>query len=284
MAKLLVWSDLHNEFWDDIPDIPDDALDADALLLAGDISTKGRHVDIALLLWDKIRKPVIMVRGNHEFYGSTMSEIVDDEKERIAKMNAAGADIRMLDGDSTIVNGTRIIGGTLWTDFGLYPGYDAKAQKAVRLGMSDFSQIRTSPGKSFDVAEWLRLHWNDREAIIEALSMPHDGPTFVMTHHMPVRAMIHPLREIGSVERNLMNAGFASDMAWQIKDLDIDGWICGHSHDNRSAELSGKFGTMKFISNARGYPKEGCAFDPGMIIDTEAFFDRKMARQPDVSP
>ena len=113
MARFLVWTDLHDEFWNKIPEIPDEALGVDALLLAGDISTHGRHVDAALLLWDQLRKPVIMVRGNHEFYGSVIPELIEEEQARIAKMNAAGADIRLLDGDVTEVAGTRIIGATL---------------------------------------------------------------------------------------------------------------------------------------------------------------------------
>jgi len=267
MARFLVWTDLHDEFWNKIPEVPDEALGVDALLLAGDVSTKGRHVDAALLLWNQLRKPVVMVRGNHEFYGSVMPDLIEEEQERIGEMNAAGADIRMLDGDVTEVAGTRIIGATLWTDLDLYPGMSAPTRTSVYQGMNDFSQIRMTSKRHLEIDDWLEMHWRDRSAILEHLEAPYDGPTLVMTHHIPVREMVHPLREVGAPARYLTNAGFASDMAWQLRDKKIDHWVCGHSHDNRSAVIEGYYGDIPFMSNARGYPKEGCAFDPGRIIE-----------------
>lgn len=268
MAKFLVWTDLHNEFWNKLPDIPDAALDVDALLLAGDVSTKGRHVDAALILWNQLRKPVIMVRGNHEFYGAVIPEIIAEEQARLLQMNAAGADIRMLDGDVTEVAGTRIVGATLWTDLDLYPGMSAPARAAVYQAMNDFSQIRMTPKRHLEIDDWLEMHWRDRNAVMAHLDTPYDGPTIVMTHHIPVREMVHPLREIGAPARYVSNAGFASDMAWQLRDKKIDHWICGHSHDNRSAVIEGYHGDIPFVSNARGYPKEGCAFNPERVIET----------------
>lgn len=267
MARFLVWTDLHDEFWNKIPEIPDEALGVDALLLAGDISTHGRHVDAALLLWNQLRKPVIMVRGNHEFYGSVIPELIEEEQARIAKMNAAGADIRLLDGDVTEVAGTRIIGATLWTDLDLYPGMSAPARVAVYQAMNDFSKIRITPTRHLEIEDWLAMHWKDREAVLAHLDKPFDGPTVVMTHHIPVREMVHPLREVGAPARYVSNAGFASDMGWQLREKDIDLWVCGHSHDNRSAVIEGYHGDIPFISNARGYPKEGCAFDPGRVVE-----------------
>ena len=268
MAKFLVWTDLHNEFCNKLPDIPDAALDVDALLLAGDVSTKGRHVDAALILWNQLRKPVIMVRGNHEFYGAVIPEIIAEEQARLLQMNAAGADIRMLDGDVTEVAGTRIVGATLWTDLDLYPGMSAPARAAVYQAMNDFSQIRMTPKRHLEIDDWLEMHWRDRNAVMAHLDTPYDGPTIVMTHHIPVREMVHPLREIGAPARYVSNAGFASDMAWQLRDKKIDHWICGHSHDNRSAVIEGYHGDIPFVSNARGYPKEGCAFNPERVIET----------------
>lgn len=275
MAKFLTWTDLHNEFWNDIPEIPKQALDVDALLLAGDTWTLGRHVDAAITLWNRLRKPVIMVRGNHEFYGGSISEIIENETAKIAEFNSLGGDIRMLDGHSTIVNGTRVVGATLWTDLDLYPGHHTTSVNAVRGIMNDFSKICTRPGKQFRVEDWLEMHWRDREAIFAELKTPYPGPTLVMTHHIPVRSMIHPLREIGETSRWLTNAGFASDMEWQLKEHAIDAWVCGHSHDNRCATVEGLNGPFNIHSNARGYPKEGAEFKPDFIVETPDFSPEK---------
>ena len=268
MARLLVWSDLHNEHWDALPEIPDSALDVDAMLLAGDTSTRGRHVDIAHHFHSRLDKPVIMVRGNHEFYGSQMDRIIAEDTRHIAQINAAGGDIRMLDGNATEIAGTRIVGATLWTDLDLYPGYAAQCRKAVRFGMNDFRAITTKPGFTLDIETWIDLHWKDRDAILSELGKVHDGPTVVMTHHVPVRQMIHAMREIGHPERYLLNAGFASDMAWQLKNYTFDAWVCGHSHDNCSTEIQSAHGMVPFVANARGYPWERSEFNPGYVLTT----------------
>lgn len=268
MARFLAWADLHNEFWGKLPDIPQACRDVDALLLGGDINTKGRHLDDALLLWSELRRPVILVRGNHEFYKSVMPDLLAEERVRLAEMNAAGADIRILDGGSTIVGDTRIVGATLWTDLDLYPGMSRPARKAVQASMNDFSQIQSRPGKHLSIDDWLEFHWNDRDAIHDELMKPFDGKTMVMTHHIAVRDMIHPLREVGAPERYVSNAGFASDIWWQFSKFNITAWFSGHSHDNRSALKRNDFGETRFLSNSRGYPKEGCEFDPAFTIET----------------
>ena len=273
MARLLVWADLHDEFWQDIPDIPEEARDVDALLLAGDTSTQGRHVNIALHLYETLGKPIIMIRGNHEFYKSTLNTIMTEDRNQIAQINAQGGDIRMLEGNATEIAGTRIIAATLWTDLDLYPGYATQTFDAVRQNMNDFNLIKLNEYKKIDIETWLEMHWAERKAIFNELSKPYDGPTIVMTHHIPVREMIHPKREIGKLENYLVNAGFASNMAWQIRECehDIKAWICGHSHDNHHAEIQSAHGMIPFIANTRGYPgeKQQADFNPGYILDTE---------------
>ena len=176
MARFLVWADLHDEFWDRVPDIPNSAQDVDALLLAGDTSTHGRHINIALRLHQQLNKPVIMIRGNHEFYHSTISGMIDDDRRRLAEINAAGGDIRMLEGNSTEIAGARIIGATLWTDLNLYPGHANQIRKTVKRNMNDFGLIGITPGQLFTVEKWLEMHWTERDAIFRELSIPYDGP------------------------------------------------------------------------------------------------------------
>ena len=50
--------------------------------------------------------------------------------------------------------------------------------------------IMTTPGHFMNAEAWADLHWKDREAILSGLGKVHDGPTVVMTHHIPVRQMI----------------------------------------------------------------------------------------------
>jgi predicted phosphohydrolase len=266
MARFLLWSDLHDEFWQSLPETTRSGA-FDAILLAGDISTRGRHVDCALLIWDRYRVPVIMVRGNHEFYRSEISELIAEEGRRVAEMNAAGADIRILDGAATEVAGVRVIGATLWTDLDLYPGEHRRIRDVLERGMKDFQMIRSNPVRQFAVADWLEMHWRDRDAIFALLDAPFDGETLVMTHHAPVRELVHPARMIGSIERQLITAGFASDLWWEIRNRNVHSWVSGHTHDNADKVLQGKYGPVRFVANARGYPKEGVEFDPDLVIE-----------------
>jgi len=275
MARFLLWSDLHDEFWQSLPETTvGDRVDA--ILLAGDTHTQGRHVDSALLIWDRYRVPVLMVRGNHEFYRSEISELTATDRRRIDEMNAAGADIRLLDGGATEVAGVRVIGATLWTDMDLFPGEHSRTRDAVERGLNDFRMIRSNPVRQFAATDWLEMHWRDRDAIFGLLGTPYAGETLVMTHHVPVREMINPARQIGPIEQQLFSAGFASDLWWEIRNRNVHSWVCGHSHDNDDKVLEGKYGPVRFVANARGYPREGVVFDPDLVIE--------VAPRPEPSP
>lgn len=62
MSRFLIWSDLHTEFEDFTIPIPACRPGAspgapareeiDAILLPGDLATRGRHVDLLLRIWD----------------------------------------------------------------------------------------------------------------------------------------------------------------------------------------------------------------------------------------
>lgn len=266
MARFLLWSDLHDEFWQSLPETTV-GNEVDAILLAGDTHTQGRHVDCALQIWDRYRVPVILVRGNHEFYRSEISELIAEDRRRIDEMNAAGADVRLLDGEATEVAGVRVIGATLWTDMDLFPGEHRPTRDTVERGLNDFRMIRSNPVRQFAAADWLEMHWRDRDAIFALLDTPYEGETLVMTHHVPVREMVHPARLIGPIEQQLFSAGFASDLWWEIRNRNVHTWVCGHSHDNGDKTLEGKYGPVRFVANARGYPKEGVAFDPDLVIE-----------------
>lgn len=68
--KLLVLSDLHNEFALAVADAEAVAR-VDVIVLVGDIHTKDRSVEWARAFVDDPAKPVILVVGNHEFYQGT---------------------------------------------------------------------------------------------------------------------------------------------------------------------------------------------------------------------
>lgn len=265
MARFLVWSDLHDEFWEgfDLPDLP---APVDGVLIAGDTNTMGRHLDIPARAARKYGCPIVLIWGNHEPYGSVWSDLLADEDRQLAKLRREGLDIRVLHGATTEIAGVRIIGATLWTDLALYPDKTALATDIVTSGLNDFRLIQMEIGRVMSGEDMLALHAQDKAAVLGALHKPFDGPTLVMTHHLPVRDLIHPARLIGSDEKRALTAGFASDLWDGIKEFDVHTWICGHSHDNRNCVLDGKYGPVHFVMNARGYPGEGAGFDPTYVL------------------
>jgi 3',5'-cyclic AMP phosphodiesterase CpdA len=137
--KLRVLSDLHLEFQDWRPP----KAPADVIVLAGDI-----HAGIDGILWGRTHfpeSPVIYVPGNHEFYGREMQATLT-ELRHAAKTHR----VHMLDGDAVVVEGVRILGATLWTDFALYgaePSVVARAKAIAQQAMADYYVIRRRDGR-----------------------------------------------------------------------------------------------------------------------------------------
>ena len=266
MARFLVWSDLHDEFWGGF-DLPDLSAPVDGVLIAGDTHTLGRHLDIPERAARKYGCPVVVIWGNHEPYGSIWSELLADEERQLAALHTEGLDIRVLHGAATEIAGVRIIGAPLWTDLKLFPELEDLAWATVPDVLNDYQMIGVTPKRMFCVRTMLDHHALDKRAIWDALNQPHDGPTVVMTHHMPVRQLVDPARELGSRQERSLCAGFASDLWGEIKDFDIHTWICGHSHEGQNWKGKGKHGPIRFVMNQRGYPGEEAGFDPAFVLE-----------------
>jgi predicted phosphodiesterase len=248
--KLNILSDLHLGFG--AMDRPEN--DADAVVLAGDISRPREAAAWAL----RFEKPVLYVLGNHEFYGSSLAQAADELKRL-----CAGTHVHVLDDTEWVIGSVRFLGTTLWTDFRLFGEGDAKAAagaEARRL-IRDFSRIRTGDAlfTPEDSAALFERHasWLDGR-----LSVPHDGPTVVISHHAPSRRSIHP-----RFAESLLNTCFVSDAEHLLGEGRATLWIHGHTHDSFDYVLNG----TRVICNPRGYAKGGVnenpLFDPNLTID-----------------
>ncbi|GAB3762756.1 metallophosphoesterase family protein [Ramlibacter monticola] len=246
---LHVVSDLHlSQAGMDLP-----ATDADLVVLAGDIARPREAVAWA----GALGKPVLYVPGNHEFYGGSL-------EGRIAELRALteGTPVRLLHDDELVLDGVRILGTTLWTEFRLpdLPQQEA-AERAATSFMRDFSRIRLREGeeallRADDCAALFRRHsrW-----LRERLAHPHAGPTVVISHHAPSVRSIHP-RFAGSA----VNLCFASDAEYLLEGVDL--WVHGHTHDSFDYRVGG----TRVLCNPRGYVREGvqenARFDPALVV------------------
>lgn len=102
--KVLIYSDLHNEFDRFIP--PD--VSADVVVLAGDIDIQARGV-----LWanETFRAPVVYCAGNHECYKGHLDRTI--EKMR----SAAAPHVHVMENEVLTLGNVRFLVGTAWTDF-----------------------------------------------------------------------------------------------------------------------------------------------------------------------
>jgi predicted phosphodiesterase len=248
--KIRVLSDLHLEFagWTPPP------ADADVVVLAGDI-----HVGVRGLEWARQQfptLPVIYVVGNHEFYGGQLQQVSAALRETADRL-----DIHMLDAGELLIEGTRFLGATLWTDFALY-GVGPRLQQSMndaRQAITDFRVIRFGPSELFSPELAREMHLAQVKWLEGKLIEEFDGPTVAVTHFLPHRRSIHP-----KYEGDRFNPGFASDLA-HLVGPPVSLWIHGHTHESMDYLVNG----TRVVCNPRGYlPMEpNVAFDPRFVVE-----------------
>jgi predicted phosphodiesterase len=244
--KLHILSDLHTEFAAFVP--PE--TDADAVILAGDIGVGVEGVRWAAHHFPV--QPVIYVPGNHEFYGHDIG--------LSAELQAAAPDnIAVLVDDALVLDGVRFLGSTLWTDFKLHGEGEAWfARERARRCMNDFVRIRNG-GHKFRPEDSVVLHEASRTWLVSQLEQSFDGPTVVISHHLPALKSIAP-----RYANDALNPAFASRLEEVIERYRPALWIHGHTHDPCDYEL---FQT-RVVCNPRGYPGEygRAGFKPDLTV------------------
>jgi len=260
--RLWILSDLHLELQEEIPlPIPD----ADVCVLAGDVTAPLE----ASFAWavDRIggHMPVVMVPGNHEFYGDSVAGGI----YRGLKAYSRDPRVHLLVNDCVVLDGARFIGSTLWTDYALDASRTSPAARDSDIAWA----MRSAEGLLMDHQKiaredgsWLRwspadaraAHQTARTYIESVLEVPHEGPTVVVTHHAPSRLSIAP-RFLGSP----LNPAFASDLSATIMRYRPDVWVHGHVHHSTGYML----GETQVVCNPRGYGDENPAFDPALVLE-----------------
>lgn len=276
--KLLVLSDLHLEFGRVFTPPPD--LEYDSVVLAGDIHSPG-HKAVVWAQRDSTfgGKPVLMVAGNHEFYGREMAtELAAMEKA------AAGSNVHLLHRGDVVVGGVRFLGCMLWSDFSL-PVRGPQGAAATDVGralveanrcMNDFrlievqaqanSQHRERQFRRLLRAEdTLAMHWVDRDWLRHELSNDFDGPTDVVTHHAPAAGSV-----AAQYAGSWLTPTFVSELPPGLFER-TELWIHGHTHSPFDYLHHG----CRVLSNPRGYMLQDGAFenhrfDAGLVVEVPA--------------
>jgi Icc-related predicted phosphoesterase len=235
------------------------AAGADVLIVAGDVFEGIGHGLAYLRRCVPRPTPIVMIAGNHEYYGRVYA------KERLsARKWAADHDITWLDTDAVTFAGVRFIGATLWTDF-CYGGSERQARhmELAAAGMNDYRRILSTlePPRRLSPAETLHDHRLARAFLSAELARPFPGPTVVVTHHGP-----HPSSIAARFEGDPINAAFVSDLSDLITVHQPTLWVHGHTHTSFDYRLA----NTRVLCNPKGYRTENPVFDPQLVVDLGA--------------
>ena len=264
--KILVLSDLHlsHHHFLAVHDGRRIDQEADVVVLAGDIDE-----GLGGFRWARETfpdKPIVMVSGNHEFYGRHWIQHLDAMREAANKF-----DIDFLEAAGVDLGGVRFLGCTLWTDFEVFgPGTKAAAQRWAKSSMMDYHHIK--------ITGTPELYWVHSKHLVPALvELRHRGSvqwlekelagdsdpakTVIVTHHAP-----HPKSMPIYFEDDLLSAAYASDLTRLMGRASL--WIHGHMHRSSDYTVRG----TRIVANPRGYPSwsdglENRDFDPFFIVE-----------------
>jgi hypothetical protein len=243
--KLWIWSDTHFESGNSL--FPGPAPDHDVCIVPGDLNYLPWAIE-SLKSGEFGNGTTIYVPGNHEPYRQESME----GAERLAEQNVKNSNVFLANPAEYVFDKTRFLGCTLWTDYELF-GNASKAMRAADTGMTDHRLIRTEAGARpgdtvpFRVTLALQRHRRELKWLEGKLAEPFDGPTVVISHHLPsIRSV--PER----FDEDPLTPAFASNLEWLIEKYQPDLWIHGHTHDSCDYAI----GKTRIICNPMGYHNE----------------------------
>jgi Calcineurin-like phosphoesterase. len=260
--RVFYCSDTHADFWRYSVGPFFDRVspeDFDLFIFAGDVGEwkddNCREMYDIILAW---KKPIIMIPGNHEFYGREYHQVMEQLGE-FAEKNPLFYFLEDNFVDLTEQK-IRIWGSTFWTDF----QGDPQAMSVAKRRMNDYAKIyfqRPTGGVMLEPADTVVMNDRARSALVEQTKdLPEDWRLVVVTHHAPFRESTpKKYRMPEYMEGARMNKAYVNDLYdWcERKGVYPNLWIHGHIHDraNYSVEWdNGKVCTVQ--SNPFGYPGE----------------------------
>jgi len=228
-------SDIHHEFF-----IYDEKIfpeqDGEVLILAGDIMSL--NTDIRILWFEKYIeialqkfKHVIMVAGNHEFYGADFLTVISILNQMDKRYN----NFHFLNHKSIKIGGVNFIGATLWSS----PSYASFAS------INDGNYIRLG-NLPFNYNFLCELNSRSKDFIREELENKKSEKNVVVTHFGPDPYLCPD--EYKSCSNN--DYYFSSGFQYHFHHANL--WLFGHTHASIDTKING----CRFVTNPRGYAHE----------------------------
>ena len=197
--------------------------------------------------------PVVFVPGNHEYDGRDFDETHARLQEVCARLGLV-----WLERDVVMIQGVRFIGCTLWTDFDaptstravtnpVTVGQQLVARdKAFRAANHSLKRHHALRGGQPMMAEAIReLGLASQSWLKQALSLPFEGKTVVITHFAPSLLSADPRYGV-----NPGTAGFCNALDDLFPQAQL--WLHGHLH----CPVDYTSGGCRVVANPLGYARK----------------------------
>jgi Calcineurin-like phosphoesterase len=283
-VKIQLLSDLHLESNPHFQAMPTPG--ADVLVLAGDIGSYqpgskltalgipdfglGRFSPLPVAeggaAWPV---PVLFLPGNHEYDGLEFEEAHARLRETCERLGMI-----WLERETVLLGGVRFVGCTLWTDFDALAGIIPQTRS--QAADSQLTQQLQAREKAFRAANfylkknhsfqngqpmladgWREEGLKHQQWLRDALAIPFDGPTVMVTHFAPSLLSADPRYGL-----NAGTAGFCNDLDGLLGSARL--WLHGHLHCPADYVKNG----CRVVANPLGYARKGeqDAFLPDLLI------------------
>lgn len=245
--KLALMSDLHMEFWEDIPRFINNIVDltpnADVIALAGDIGNLSCNFDDIRDLLVKLsgKGRVICVSGNHEYYGRPF-ECGDGALNTLRKEVGQYKNIHVNTGapEWIKVDNINFLVGTLWFANGMFNAFEKSC-------LSDF--------KVKGLESYI-YHYNEfYKNILEQTCKPN---IVTITHHSPTFKSVNE-----KYKNSSLNMFFCNELSHLLENKGVLLSCHGHLHDPVDYYIN----KTRVCSAPYGYPSEAKSSWKPLVID-----------------
>ena len=276
--RIQLMSDLHLERYPDF--VPQPGANVDVLVLAGDIGSyqTGSRLttdDFGLTRFSPRRfgdqwPRVFYVPGNHEFDSLEFEPTSARLRDTCEQLG-----IEWLEHEVITVGTVRFVGTTLWSDFDALASAEPtvtkqmqareKAYRAANFYLRKYTTLRDGVPVLADGIRELSLEC--QAWLRQALAMPFDGTTVVVTHFAPSLRSADPRYGLTPG-----TAGFCNAMDDLLPLAQV--WMHGHLHCANDYVVAGvtdgnKPFSCRVVANTLGYRSKGeqAAFREGFVIE-----------------
>ena len=237
-------SDIHLEYYDELPDITTIfQISAPNLILAGDICYyKHKNFIPFFELVNKLYTNVFFVPGNHDYYSyNNVPECEFGVIDFIMEENLKPfKNIHFIQNSIFEINNTIILGNTLWCN----TDRNIKDPNVKLLSNPYYIQFGKKYMPTFNsIKKTNHIQYNWLKNTLKNIN--HDKKIIVITHYLPSKKCIH--KKYSNSQYNDLYFTNCEDI---MKFADV--WVSGHTHN----KFTGNINNCVVFINPRGDPDE----------------------------